>query len=113
MSARQHKNNRLPSEEGGGMFSTVIRQVLAVIICAAVILGMRGSQNLRLRGYAEALGRALRYDSRWQESAREAMGFIKNILPSDSQSESPRDDVNSSGVPPLPDASENGGVSFQ
>lgn len=113
MSVRQYKNNRLPSEEGGGIFSAVIRQVFAVIICAAVILGMRNSQSLKLRGYAEALGRALRYDSRWQESAQEAMGFIKNILPSDSQSEPRQGNSNSSVVPQLPGASENGGVSFQ
>ncbi len=116
MSVRQHKNNS-SGDEKGGILSIILRQLLSGIICAAIILGMHNSHIPTLRACADAFGRALRYDSKWQETAAETIKSLKEILPPYNRPENQPE----SGSP-LPDSPsdaqtqnspKNGGVTFQ
>ena len=116
MSVRQHKNNS-SGDEKGGILSIILRQLLSGIICAAIILDMHNSHIPTLRACADAFGRALRYDSKWQETAAETIKSLKEILPPYNRSENQPADNNppsdSSSGSQSQNSPKNGGVTFQ
>lgn len=71
-----HKNNKKSSRLG----SMLVKQGIAAAVCFAVIYGMHGSDNTHLRNYAASIGRALRYDADFAQSARSAANWVKDRL---------------------------------
>lgn len=76
MSKEIHKNSKKSSKLG----SMLIKQIIAATVCFAVIYGMHGSDNMYLNNYAASIGRALRYDADFAQSAKSAAKWVKEQL---------------------------------
>lgn len=75
---REKTSNR--GAKGGRITSLLIKQVIAATICFTVMYGMSESSNEYLKNYASSLGRALRYDAKWEESTKTAAVWLKNRI---------------------------------
>ncbi len=80
MSKKSRLKDKLPTKNAffSGIFSLLIKQVLAALLCLALVLGMKHSGNEKLNNYAKSLGLAIKFNPRWEETVKEAFLSFKN-----------------------------------
>ncbi len=79
--AKETAREKTSKKSGTGRItSLLIKQVIAAAICFTVMYGMSESNNTYLKNYASSLGRALRYDAKWEETTKTAAVWLKNRI---------------------------------
>lgn len=81
MPAKRTKDNKVPDRKSKGLFSLLLRQIIATFICVAFILGMKYCGNDRISSYADSLGYAIRQNPDWNASAASILGWFEDKLP--------------------------------
>lgn len=74
------KETRKVNKTSSKLGSMLVKQIIAAAVCFAVIYGMHGSDNTYLNNYANSIGRALRYDADFAQSAKSVANWVKEQL---------------------------------
>ena len=62
MQNNRKKIKKIPNW-GKSLFRMILKQTIAALLCFSIAFGMHSAASTLLRSYADALGRALRYES--------------------------------------------------